>query len=81
MSAETMPRCATCQHWERYEQPNPYDELPGWGECDLTMLGYCPGAFHEPEYPDTLAYAIDAEVRQAILRTHQTFGCVQHEPA
>ena len=68
MNRDDYPRCATCKWWDRYDGE-------GWGEC---ALGEHKG--FDPVHPDSLAYAADAENYEADLTTHETFGCVQHQP-
>lgn len=80
-----MNRCKDCKWWQF--NPN-HDEI--WGSCKLTQraepnqwnLQKC--ATHEwmGEYnipKSRLAWAMDHEDYQAILRTHPDFGCVQWE--
>jgi hypothetical protein len=63
--------CQTCRWWN-----DGYGMLTtGWKYCDRG--GSDDG---EPEMADTLAWAADIESYGASLLTHETFGCVQHEP-
>ena len=60
-------RCIGCRWWK------PDNDLgEGWGECELT---HARGI--DPIYPETIAIASDWSAREAILQTHETFGCVQ----
>lgn len=66
-----MHRCATCPH---YHCRGP----DGWGECLLAARDDL------RRHPATLAYAgrevqgTREEDDGCVLRTHETFGCVQH---
>ena len=63
--------CETCLHWNKQSR----EREAGWADCDM-------GASTDgtPDVAGTLAVASDSEGYGAILLTHATFGCVQHEP-
>lgn len=81
MTTDT-PRCATCQHWTRFERTEP----GVWGKppytIDLPVFrgddGIC------AKIPD--GHMIDIDHRNCYgdggfyVTTHETFGCVLHEP-
>jgi hypothetical protein len=64
-------RCATCKWWLEQE----FAAVNSWRICDLTVLR----GGDAPKYPESRAYAEDAESYRAWLVTAPDFGCVQWE--
>lgn len=78
-----MKDCASCVYFSRNPsgQKAPFwaerqDFAEDWGDCL-----HAEGNDSKPRIPLTLCFAKDAEGYAAILKVHESFGCVMHTPS
>jgi hypothetical protein len=74
-----MPRCATCQHWDReIAGEDPEDE---WGECALLENPYDTRHNEVRVGNASLAFRLEGGWADCVfVGTREDFGCVLHEP-
>lgn len=66
-----MNTCKTCKFWDKNWRG---DVIPGWNWCLMAENNY-----DNNPHPESLAVAEDREQYHASLRTHENFGCTQHQ--
>lgn len=69
-----IPRCKTCIHWEFREDPR---VIPN----DMHACGMMGHNGSYPEDNSSLAWAFSYEEADAVVFTHESFGCVMHRQA
>lgn len=71
--SEDYGHCLTCKFWNSIHWRT--EPISGWNWCDKMQNDYSKDTPH----PNSLAVSEDCESYHAHVRTHETFGCVQHE--